>query len=246
MSDYIVGRNPVLEALKHGGTIHKVLVARGSGKGSITEIVARAREGKIPVQEVDRNYLDNLVPDSNHQGVVALVPAREYADLDDILERARDKGEDPFILVLDEIEDPHNLGAILRTADAVGAHGIIIPKRRAVGLTSAVAKVSAGAIEYVLVARVANLVQAIDKLKKEGCWITAADLGGETLWQNKNLSGPLACVIGSEGKGISRLLKEKCDFLVSIPMKGSVASLNASVATAVLCYEVLRQREMDK
>ncbi len=245
MSDYVIGRNPVLEVLKSGGPIHKILVAKGSNKGSVVEIVARARDGRIPVQEVERNYLDNLVPDSNHQGVAALVPAREYVEVEDILERARGKEEDPFILILDEIEDPHNLGAILRVADAAGVHGVIIPKRRAVGLTSAVVKASAGAIEYVPVARVANLVQTVEKLKKEGCWVVAADMDGKVLWQSKNLSGPLACVIGSEGKGIGRLLKEKCDFLVRIPMKGQVSSLNASTAAAVLCYEILRQKESD-
>jgi len=242
MSDYVVGRNPVMEALKSGSTIHKIMVAKGANKGSIIEITARAREQKIPVQEVERNYLDNLVGDSNHQGVAALVPAREYVDIEDILELAREKGEDPLVLVLDEIEDPHNLGAILRTADAVGVHGVIIPKRRAVGLTSTVVKASAGAVEYVPVARVANLVQAVEKLKKAGCWVVAAEMDGEELWHNKNLSGPLVCVIGSEGRGIGRLMKEKCDFLVRIPMKGRIASLNASVAAAVLCYEILRQK----
>lgn len=243
MSDYIVGRNPVLEALKHETPINKILTAKGAAKGSVVEIVARAKEAKIPIQEVDRNYLDNLVESTNHQGVAAVIAAREYAEVEDIIAIARKKGEDPFILILDEIEDPHNLGAILRTADAVGAHGIIIPKRRAVGLTSTVAKASAGAIEYVPVARVANLVQAVEKLKKEGCWVVAADMDGDKLWNNSGLRGSLACVIGSEGKGVSRLLKENCDFLVRIPMKGSISSLNASVAAAVLCYEIMRQRE---
>jgi len=243
MSDYIAGRNPVLEALKHGTTIHKILIAKGAGKGSVIEITAKARERRVPVQEVERNYLDKLVQDTNHQGVAALIPAREYVEVDDILKRAREAGEDPFILVLDEIEDPHNLGAILRTADATGVHGVIIPKRRAVGLTATVSKASAGAVEYVPVARVTNLARTIEELKEEGCWVAAADLDGEMLWHNKNLSGPLVCIIGSEGKGVSRLLKQKSDFLVRIPMKGRVSSLNASVATAVLCYEVLRQKE---
>lgn len=243
MSEYLFGRNPVLEALKNGSTIHKLIVAKSAGKGSFLEIVARAREIKIPIQEVDKNYLDGLAGDVNHQGVAAVVPARQYAEFEDIIEMASQKGEDLFLLVLDEIEDPHNLGAILRIADAVGVHGVIIPKRRAVGLTGTVAKASAGAIEYVPVVRVANLVQAVEKLKKAGCWIVGADMSGERMWDNKGLTGPLACVIGSEGKGIGRLLKEKCDFLVSIPMKGTVSSLNASVATAVLCYEIMRQKE---
>ncbi len=246
MSDYIIGRNPVLEALKSGSPVHKILMAEGANKGSVVEIITRAKKLKIPVQEVDKNYLNTLVRDSHHQGVVALVPVKEYVEIDDILARARRKGEDPFILILDEIADPHNLGAILRTADAVGVHGVIIPKRRAVGLTSAAAKASAGAIEYVPVARVTNLIQAVEELKKLGCWVVAADIDGEVLWQNKNLSGPLACVIGGEDKGIGRLLKEKCDFVVRIPMKGRITSLNASVAAAILCYEILRQKEKEQ
>lgn len=242
MSDFIAGRNPVLEALKSGGPIHKIFVAKGAGKGSVLEILARAKERRIPVREVERSYLDTLVSEGNHQSVVASIPAREYVDLDDIMDNARQKGQDPFILVLDELEDPHNLGAILRTADAVGVHGLVIPKHRAVGLTSTVAKASSGAIEYVPVARVSNLVQSVEKMKEQGCWVVGADPEGDLMWENKNLNGPLVCVIGSEGKGISRLLKEKCDFLVSIPMKGQVSSLNASVATAVLCYEIMRQK----
>jgi len=245
MADYIAGRNPVLEALKKGTPIHKLLVARGAGKGSVVEIIARARERKVPVQEVERHYLNTLVNETDHQGVVALVPARQYVEMDDILNRARERGEEPFILVLDRIEDPHNLGAILRTADAAGVHGVIIPKHRAVGLTPAVVKASAGAVEYVPVARVANLAQALEALKKEGCWVVGADMNGEILWHNENLSGPLACVVGSEGKGIGRLLKEKCDFLVRIPMKGNISSLNVSVAAAVLCYEILRRKEKE-
>ncbi len=246
MADYIAGRNPVLEALKKGATVHKILVARGGGKGSVLEIIARARERKVPVQEVERDYLNKMVSETNHQGVVALVPAREYVEIEDIFDRARQRKEDPFILVLDKIEDPHNLGAILRTADAAGVHGVVIPKHRAVGLTPAVAKTSAGAVEYIPVTRVANLAQTLDRLKKEGCWVVGADMEGEALWDNKNLSGPLACVMGSEGRGIGKLLKEKCDFLVRIPMKGRVSSLNVSVAAAVLCYEILRQREKEQ
>lgn len=242
MSDFVAGRNPVLELLKSGRPVHKIFVAKGAGKGSVVEITAKARERKIPVREVERSYLDTLIKEGNHQGIIASIPAREYADPDDILDKARRSGEDPFILMLDGLEDPHNLGAILRTADAVGVHGIIIAKHRAVGLTATVAKASAGAIEYVPVARVANLVQAVEKLKEQGCWVVGADPEGDLMWSNKNLKGPLVCVIGSEGKGISRILKAKCDFLVKIPMSGRVSSLNASVATAVLCYEIMRQK----
>jgi len=235
-----------MEALKNGSPIHKLFIQKGAVKGSVIEIVSRARESKIPIREADRKYLDSLVPDTNHQGVVAAVPAREYVELEDILDRARQRKEDPFILILDELEDPHNLGAILRIADAVGVHGVIIPKRRAVGLTSTVVKTSAGAVEYVPVARVPNLVQTVEKLKEEGCWVVGADMDGELLWSTKNLSGALVCVIGSEGKGVSRLLKGKCDFLVRIPMKGHISSLNVSTAAAVLCYEILRLKEKEK
>lgn len=235
-----------MEALKNNTSIHKLIVAKGAAKGSIVEILARAKERKIPIQEVEKNYLDTLADNLNHQGVAAVIPERDYAEVEDIIARASDKGEDLFVLVLDEIEDPHNLGAILRISDAVGVHGVIIPKRRAVGLTPAVARASAGAVEYVPVARVSNLAQTIDKLKEAGCWVVGADMDGEQMWDNKGLKGPLACVIGSEGKGIGRLLKEKCDFMIRIPMKGGVSSLNASVATAVLCYEILRQREAVK
>ncbi|MBU7007483.1 23S rRNA (guanosine(2251)-2'-O)-methyltransferase RlmB [Phosphitispora fastidiosa] len=243
MSDYILGRNPVMEALKSGRQVHRVLVAKGSGKGSVVEIISRARDARIPIQEVERNALDKMTGGQNHQGVVALVPAMEYVEVADILDTARKKGEPPFVLVLDEIEDPHNLGAILRTADAAGVHGVIIPKRRAVGLTGTVSKASAGAVEYVPVARVVNLARTLETLKKEGLWIVGADVDGEVIWQSKGLSGPLACVIGGEGRGISRLIKEKCDYIVSIPMRGQINSLNASVAAAVLCYEILRQKE---
>ena len=246
MSDYIPGRNPVMEALKSCRQIHRILVAKGSAKGSVAEIISQARKGRIPVQEVERDALDKMTEGQNHQGVAAFVPTMEYVDIEDILKCAREKSEDPFILVLDEIQDPHNFGAILRTADAVGVHGVIIPKRRSIGLTGTVSKASAGAVEYISVARVANLAQALGLLKKEGLWVVGADMEGEVIWDNRGLSGALACVIGSEGRGISRLLKEKCDFMISIPMKGHISSLNASVAAAVLCYEVLRQKEKGK
>lgn len=242
MSDQIIGRNPVLEALRSGRPINKLLVAQGAAKGSVLEILGVARDKKIQIQEVTRQHLDTLTDTANHQGVVALAAAREYVEVEDILRQARERDEDPFILILDEIEDPHNLGAILRTADAAGVHGVIIPKRRAVGLTPAVAKSSAGAVEYVPVARVTNLVQTVAELKEAGCWIAGSDARADQLVWQVDLKGPLGIVIGSEGKGISRLLLEKCDYLVKFPMHGRIGSLNASVAAALVCYEVVRQR----
>lgn len=241
--EQIVGRNPVIEALRAGRTLNKIVIAKGV-TGSVKEIVALAREQKIPVQEVDRAYIEKVAQGLNHQGVVAMASAKEYVELDDILSAAEQKGEAPFILILDEIEDPHNLGAILRTAEAAGVHGVVIPKRRAVGLNATVAKASAGAIEYVPVARVNNLVQTIEELKGKGCWIAGADGDApEVFWQS-NLKGSIAVVIGSEGKGLGRLIKEKCDFLIRLPMKGQIGSLNASVAASLIVYEVLRQRGM--
>jgi len=237
----IFGRNPVLELLKSNKSINKIIIAKGSQKGSIQEIVKLAKEKGIPFQEVDKNHLNKMFPWENHQGVAALISVADYMDWQDILVSAQEKNEEPLIIMLDEIEDPHNLGAILRTADAVGAHGVIIPKRRAVPLTEGVAKASAGAVEYVPVARVGNLAQTIDALKKEGCWIVGTSLQGQPLYE-QNLKGPLVVVIGSEGKGLSRLTEEKCDFLVSIPMNGKINSLNVSVATGVVMYEILRQR----
>ncbi len=240
--DKIVGRNPVIEGLKSGREIDKILVAKGAVEGSIKKIMAMAKERGIPVQQVERQKLNELSSSEGHQGVVAFAAAHDYVPLEDILERAKQKGKEPFLIILDEIMDPHNLGSIMRTADAVGADGIIIPKRRAVGLTAVVAKISAGAIEYVPVAKVSNISQTIDKLKKMGIWVTGADMSGEKEHYSMNLKGPIALVVGSEGSGISRLVKEKCDFLVKLPMVGEISSLNASVAAAVLMYEVFRQR----
>ncbi|GAB4273073.1 23S rRNA (guanosine(2251)-2'-O)-methyltransferase RlmB [Thermincola ferriacetica] len=241
MDDIIYGRNPVIEALKAERPINKILLQHGTTRAG--DILNLARQRKITVQEADKRSLDKLVQ-GNHQGVIALVAMKAYADIDDILKTAQEKGEDPFILLLDELEDPHNLGAIIRTADAVGIHGVVIPRRRAVGITPAVVKASAGAVEYVSVCRVTNLAQTIEYLKEKGCWVVGADAAApQNLWQ-ADLQGPLALVIGSEGKGISRLVREKCDFLVRLPMQGKIGSLNASVAAAVLCYEVLRQRQM--
>lgn len=239
--EQIVGRNPVIEALRAGRTINKIVFAKGV-TGSVKEIMALAKEQKIPVQEADRVYFEKIAPGLNHQGVVALVSAKEYVEVDDILNAAVERGEPPFILILDELEDPHNLGAVLRTAEAAGVHGVIIPKRRAVGLNSTVAKASAGAIEYVPVARVNNLVQTIEELKKKGCWVAGADGDAPEVYWQTDLKGPIAIVIGSEGKGLGRLIKEKCDFLIRLPMKGQIGSLNASVAASLIVYEVLRQR----
>lgn len=237
----IIGRNAVSEAIKSGRTIDTLLVARGERGGSVGAIITKCRDKGIVVKEVDRRKLDSLCGGENHQGVAAWASVHEYASIEDILENARSKGEAPFVIVCDEIEDPHNLGAIIRTADACGAHGIIIPKRRGVSLTYAVGKVSAGAIEYVPVARVSNLPAALDELKEKGFWVYAADMDGKR-WDEQDYSGSVALVVGSEGKGVGRLVKEKCDFIVSLPMKGKINSLNASVAAGILMYEIARKR----
>ncbi|MGJ9384573.1 23S rRNA (guanosine(2251)-2'-O)-methyltransferase RlmB [Salipaludibacillus neizhouensis] len=241
-SDYIVGRNPVLEALKGNHPINKIWIAEGSLKGSMTNVIQASKTNKVQIQSVPRKKLDHMVPDSNHQGVVAQIAAYEYQDISVLLERAAERGESPFLIMLDELEDPHNLGSILRTADAAGAHGVIIPKRRAVGLTSTVAKASAGAIEHVPVARVTNLARTMDELKKDGMWFIGTDAKGQDDYKKVEVDMPLCLVIGSEGKGMSRLTKEKCDFLIRIPLMGKVTSLNASVAASLLMYEVLRRR----
>lgn len=242
-NDVIIGRNPVLEAIRSGRDINKILIAEGAQKGSIGQVIQQAKKERVQVQTVPKKKLDAIVDGQNHQGVLAYVAAYDYAEIDDIFDRAKELDTEPFILVLDEIEDPHNLGSILRTADAVGAHGVIIPKRRAVGLTSAVAKASTGAIEYVPVARVTNIARTIDELKERGVWFAATDAKGDQDYRQANYDMPIGLVIGSEGKGIGRLVKEKCDFLVSLPMEGKVTSLNASVAAALLMYEVHRQRK---
>jgi 23S rRNA (guanosine2251-2'-O)-methyltransferase len=244
MNDEIVyGRNAVWELLQSGKPINKVLFQSEGTGGRFQDMVSHARERRIPFQFVDKTALDRVTEKAKHQGVLAYVSPREYAEVDDILALAREKGEDPFILVLDEVEDPHNLGALIRTADASGVHGVIIPKRRSVSLTSTVAKTSAGAVEHVLVARVGNLVQTLEELKKAGCWVSGAEAGGADVYSS-DLTGSRVVVIGSEGKGLSRLVKETCDEIVSLPMKGKVNSLNASVAGSILLYEVLRQRRM--
>ncbi|WLD93509.1 23S rRNA (guanosine(2251)-2'-O)-methyltransferase RlmB [Alkalihalobacillus sp. AL-G] len=242
-NDVIIGRNPVLEAIRSGRDINKILIAEGAQKGSIGQVIQQAKKERVQVQFVPKKKLDTIVEGKNHQGVLAYVAAYDYADIEDLFDRAKKQNEEPFILVLDEVEDPHNLGSILRTADAVGAHGVIIPKRRAVGLTSSVAKASTGAIEYVPVVRVTNIARTIEELKERGVWFVATDADGDQDYREANYDMPVGLVIGSEGKGIGRLVKEKCDFLVSLPMEGKVTSLNASVAAALLMYEVYRQRK---
>ncbi|MDD4583679.1 MAG: 23S rRNA (guanosine(2251)-2'-O)-methyltransferase RlmB [Eubacteriales bacterium] len=245
MENLIFGRNTVMEALKSGREIEKLLLLK-NGEGSIKKIEAMARDRRIPIQYVDKVVLDRVSMGQggtgNHQGVAASTSSYRYYEVEDLLSVAAAKGEDPLLVLLDGIEDPHNLGAIMRTADGAGAHGIIIPKRRAVGLTDTVAKASAGAVEYVPVAKVSNLTQTINKLKQTGLWIAACDMDGQVYHQT-SLTGPLLLVIGNEGQGISRLVREKCDFIVSIPMEGRISSLNASNAAAILLYEIHRQRK---
>lgn len=237
----IEGRNAVLEAFCAGKTIDKLFVLDGCQDGPVKSILREAKKTDTIINFVDKERLDRLANSGHHQGVVAQAAAYEYAEVEDILNAAKEKGEAPFIFILDEIEDPHNLGAIIRTANLCGAHGVIIPKRRAVGLTATVAKTSAGAVNYTPVAKVTNIAKTIEELKKEGMWFVCADMDGQTMY-DLNLTGPIGLVIGNEGAGVSRLVKEKCDFTASIPMKGDIDSLNASVAAGVLAYEIVRQR----
>jgi 23S rRNA (guanosine2251-2'-O)-methyltransferase len=237
----IEGRNVVLEAFRSGKTIDRLFLLDGNHDGPIQSILREAKKGDTLVSFVKKERLDQLSSTGKHQGVIAYVAAYEYATVEDILNDAKEKGEPPFLILLDSIQDPHNLGAIIRTANQAGAHGIIIPKRRAVGLTATVAKASAGAINYTPVAKVTNLVSTIEKLKEEGLWFACADLDGEIMY-NLNLTGPIGLVVGSEGEGVGRLIKEKCDFVAKIPMYGNIDSLNASVATGILAYEIVRQR----
>lgn len=240
--DFIEGRNAVIEALRAGRPLDKIYIQKGETDKTLGHIASRARDAGVVVVDADRRKLDAMSRTHAHQGVIALAALREYCSVADILHIAEERGEPPFLVMCDEISDPHNLGAVIRTAECVGAHGIIIPKRRSAGLTSIVEKTSAGAVEHVAVARVANLASAIDELKKAGVWVygTAAD-GVSPLWET-DLTGPACFIIGSEGAGMGKLVRDKCDFLVSIPMKGKVSSLNASAAAAVLLYEALRQR----
>ncbi len=243
--DLIAGRNAVLELLKGSRSVNRLMVANGASEGSVREIVAVAKERGINVQFYERSKLDAMAPGIRHQGVLAQVPPVQYAELEDILAVAEQRQEPPFIVLLDELEDPHNLGAILRTADAAGVHGVLIPKHRSCPLSATVAKTSAGAVEHVPVARVGNLVQTIKKLKEQGLWVAAADMDGKDYYDT-DLTGPLLLIIGSEGQGIGRLVKEQCDFVVRIPMVGKINSLNASVAGSILMYEAMKQRRISK
>ena len=240
--DVLIGRNAVIEALRSERGINKILLAEGDRAGSVKEILSLARERGIVVQSVNRSKLEALAGGMRHQGVLAYVSPVAYAELEDILKRAAEKEEPPFLLLLDELEDPHNLGALLRTADAAGVHGVLIPKRRSVPLNATVAKTSAGAVEYVPVARIGNISQTLRELKQKGMWVAGADMGGEQAYYEADLTGPLVLVIGSEGHGMSRLTREQCDFVVRMPMAGRINSLNASVAGSILMYEVMRQR----
>jgi 23S rRNA (guanosine2251-2'-O)-methyltransferase len=241
--EYLAGKHPVLEAMKAGRSLNKIFLSNQAQRHLIQPIMEEAKARGIVVQQVDKRKLDQLVPDLQHQGVVAQAAAVSYAEVDDLLALAAERGEPPLIVLLDEVEDPHNLGSVLRTADCTGVHGVIVPKRRSAGLTAVVAKTSAGAVEYVRVARVANLVQTMEKLKAAGLWIAGADAGAKDGFYETNLTGPLAIVIGNEGQGLSRLVRERCDFILSLPMFGQINSLNASVAAGVILYEVVRQRQ---
>lgn len=240
--DLIVGRNPVSEAIRSGREIDRILVAKGEKNGAVVGILAKAKKKNIPIKEVDSKKLDYISGHSNHQGIAAYTAVKEYASVDDIFKLAEERNEKPFIVVLDEIEDPHNLGAVIRTAECTGVHGIIIPKRRSAALSYAVSKASAGAVEYVPVARVTNISNTIEDLKKRGVWVYGADMNGK-LYTECDFSGAVALVIGNEGKGIGRLVREKCDEIVSLPMKGKIKSLNASVAAGVLMYAVAAEKD---
>lgn len=241
MSEQIEGRNAVLEAFRSGKCVDKLFILDGCQDGPVRTIAREARKKDTIINYVSKERLGQLSETHAHQGVIAQVAAYEYSTVEDILAKAEEKGEPPFLILLDNVEDPHNLGAIIRTANLAGAHGVIIPKRRAVGLTSTVAKTSAGAINYTPVAKVTNLVRTMEELKQKGIWFVCADMGGESMYR-MNLTGPIGLVIGNEGEGVSRLVREACDFTASIPMKGDIDSLNASVAAGVLAYEIVRQR----
>lgn len=240
-SDLIIGRNCVTEALRSGRPVESLLVARGNATGPVSAIVAKAKAMGITIKEVDSKKLDFLSGGAVHQGIIAMAAVKEYSTIDDIFALAEERNESPFIIILDEIEDPHNLGAIIRTAECAGAHGIIIPKRRSAGLSFTVGKAAAGALEYMPVARVTNLAATIDSLKEKGVWVYGTDMLGQT-WCKATLTGSIALVIGNEGKGVGRLIKDKCDVILSLPLKGQINSLNASVAAGVLMYEIAKQR----
>ena len=242
--DQIEGRNSVLELLESGKDINKIFVTRGEKHGSINKILAIAKERKIIVVEKDKKQMDEIAQEENYQGVIAIVPPFEYVELHDILDIAKEKGEDPFVVILDGIEDPHNLGSIIRTAETAGVHGIIIPKRRAAHVNSTVNKVSSGAAEYIKIARVNNVSDAIYELKQAGLWICGTDIEAKKYYYNQDLTGPIGIVIGNEGKGMGDKVKKNCDFLVKIPMNGKITSLNASVSAGIIMYEVVKQRKL--
>ena len=240
--DQIEGRNSVLELLESGKDINKIFVTRGEKHGSINKILAIAKEKRIIVVEKDKKQMDEMAQEENYQGVIAIVPPFEYVEIEDILNTAKERQEDPFVLILDGIEDPHNLGSIIRTAETAGVHGIIIPKRRAASVNSTVNKTSAGAVEHMKIARVTNISDAIEQLKQAGLWICGTDISAEKYYYNQDLTGALGIVIGNEGKGISEKVKKNCDFNVKIPMKGKITSLNAAVSTGIIVYEAVKQR----
>ena len=240
--DQVEGRNSVIELLESGKDINKIFVEKGEKHGSIHKIIAMAKTRKIIIVEKDKRQMEEIAQNKNYQGIIAIIPPFSYCEIEDILDKAKKEKDDPFILILDGIEDPHNLGSIIRTAETAGVHGIIIPKRRAASVNSTVAKVSSGAIEHMLVARVNNISDAIEKLKKEGLWICGTDINTDKYYYEQDLTGPLGIVIGNEGKGIGEKVKKNCDFLVKIPMLGKVTSLNASVSTGIVIYEALKQR----
>jgi 23S rRNA (guanosine2251-2'-O)-methyltransferase len=240
---YVAGRNPVMELLKSEKQIDKLYILKGELKGSITKIIGMAKDKKIVIQQVDRVKLDSMSQGNAHQGVVALVTGFDYSSIDDILSAAKKKGEKPFVIILDGVEDTHNLGAVIRTAECAGVHGVIIPKRRSAMVNQTVYKSSAGAVEYMKVAQVNNIVQVMDELKAKGLWLYGADAEAKGLYFKTEMKGAIGIVIGGEGKGLSRLVKEKCDVLVSIPMKGKISSLNAANAASILIYEAVRQAD---
>lgn len=242
--DQVEGRNSVLELLESNKDINKIFITKGEKHGSINKIIAKAKDRNVIIVEKDKRKMDEMAQNENHQGVIAIVPPFEYCEIEDILEEAKQKKEDPFILILDGIEDPHNLGSIIRTAETAGVHGIIIPKRRAVAVNSTVNKASAGAVEYMKIARVTNITDSIQRLKDEGLWICGTDINTDKYYYNQDLTGPLGIVIGNEGSGMSDKVRKNCDFNVKIPMKGKVTSLNASVSAGIIIYEVVKQRNL--
>ncbi len=240
--DQVEGRNSVLELLESGKDINKIYVTKGEKHGSINKIISIAKEKRVIIVEKDKRQMEEMAGTKNYQGVIAIVPPFEYCEIEDILQEAKKKQEDPFVLILDGIEDPHNLGSIIRTAETAGIHGIIIPKRRAASVNSTVNKASAGAVEHMKIARVTNISDAIEKLKQAGLWICGTDINTKTYYYNQDLTGPLGIVIGNEGSGMSEKVRKNCDFLVKIPMQGKVTSLNASVSTGIIVYEAVKQR----